>query len=115
MAWVATTPTPASAQRTPLPTENTRDCTAPPTSPVAGSQPRIENVATGSHGESALNGGTPANADSAATNNTASRRIHWPSSVLGFAMLFPQDVQDGGAVAQGGQAGHDSQDRQDIA
>lgn len=50
MACVAATPTPASAHSTPLPTENTRDCTAPPTSPVAGSNPRIENVATGGHG-----------------------------------------------------------------
>ena len=37
IACVATAPTPASAHSTPLPTENTRDCTAPPTSPVAGS------------------------------------------------------------------------------
>src|SRR5439155_924826 len=44
MACVATMPTSASAQSTPLPTENTRDWTAPPTSPVAGSYPRIENV-----------------------------------------------------------------------
>src|ERR1051326_1325230 len=41
---------PASAQSTPLPTEKTRDCTAPPTSPVAGSKLRIEKVATGSQG-----------------------------------------------------------------
>src|SRR5688500_8089052 len=48
MACVATAPTPASAQSTPLPTEKTRDCTAPPTSPVTGSKPRMEKVATGS-------------------------------------------------------------------
>jgi hypothetical protein len=30
-----------------LPTENTRDCTAPPISPVAGSIARIENVPVG--------------------------------------------------------------------
>src|SRR5215469_1763708 len=50
MAWVAAAPTPASAQRTPLPTEKTRDWTAPPTSPVSGSNPRMEKVATGSQG-----------------------------------------------------------------
>ena len=33
----ATTPTFASAHSTPLPTEKTRDWTAPPTSPVSGS------------------------------------------------------------------------------
>src|ERR1051326_3057191 len=43
-------PASASAHSTPLPTEKTRDCTAPPTSPVAGSKPRIEKVATGSQG-----------------------------------------------------------------
>jgi hypothetical protein len=37
-------------QNTPFPTENTRDCTAAPTSPVSGSKPRMENVATGGHG-----------------------------------------------------------------
>jgi len=50
MACVATTPTPASAHSTPFPTEKTRDCTAPPTSPVAGSYPRMEKVPTGCHG-----------------------------------------------------------------
>ena len=34
---IAATPVSASAQSTPLPTEKTRDCTAPPSSPVAGS------------------------------------------------------------------------------
>ena len=36
-AGVAATPTFASAHSTPLPTENTRDCTAAPSSPVSGS------------------------------------------------------------------------------
>ena len=55
MACVATAPTPASAQSTPLPTENTFDCTAAPISPVSGSKPRIENVPGGSAAPLAAN------------------------------------------------------------
>src|SRR5712691_3016316 len=59
-------PTSASAQRTPLPTAKTRDCTAPPTSPVSGSYPRMENVATGSNG-----GRSSARAPSAVSTTSA--------------------------------------------
>src|SRR5678815_3701121 len=44
--WVATAPTPASAQVTTEPTENQCDCTATPSSPVAGSRATIEKVCT---------------------------------------------------------------------
>src|SRR6266511_347001 len=43
-------PTPASAQGTIEPTENQCDCTATPSSPVAGSRATIENVCTGRAG-----------------------------------------------------------------
>src|SRR6266511_4093360 len=43
-------PTPASAQGTIEPTENQCDCTATPSSPVAGSRATIENVCTGRGG-----------------------------------------------------------------
>src|SRR5688500_11801900 len=45
--WVATAPTPASAQVTMEPTENQCDWTATPISPVAESRATIEEVATG--------------------------------------------------------------------
>ena len=40
--WVATAPTPASAQETTLPTENQWDCTATPRRPVSASRATIE-------------------------------------------------------------------------
>src|SRR5262245_43539952 len=48
--WVATAPTPASAQGTIDPTENQWLWTATPRSPVAGSRATIEYVATGRTG-----------------------------------------------------------------
>ena len=42
LAWVATAPTPGRAQGTIGPTENQCDCTATPSSPVAGSRATIE-------------------------------------------------------------------------
>ena len=42
MDCVATAPTPARAQVTTEPTENQCDCTATPSSPVAGSRATIE-------------------------------------------------------------------------
>jgi hypothetical protein len=47
-ACVATAPIPAFAQGTTAPTAKNFDCTATPTSPVDGSAPTIEKVATGS-------------------------------------------------------------------
>src|SRR4029079_1857276 len=42
--WVATAPTPASAQLTDVPTENQWLCTATPISPVDGSRATMEKV-----------------------------------------------------------------------
>ena len=42
--WVATAPTPASAQAHAAPALNARDCTATPSSPVSGSRATIEYV-----------------------------------------------------------------------
>src|SRR5690349_17617181 len=68
MACVATAPTPASAHNTPLPTENTFECTAAPISPVSGSNPRIENVPVGSVGP--LTRGACGNCPDPATRDT---------------------------------------------
>ena len=51
---MATAPTPAFAHGTTAPTAKNFDCTAIPSSPVSGSNPTMENVATGS----ATGGGT---------------------------------------------------------
>ena len=48
--WVATAPTPGSAQITSAPTENQCDCTAAPSCPVSASRATIENVCTGRSG-----------------------------------------------------------------
>jgi hypothetical protein len=47
-AWVAIAPIPAFAQGTTEPTAKNLDCTATPSSPVAGSKATIEYVAIGS-------------------------------------------------------------------
>ena len=86
MACVAATPTPASAHSTPLPTENTRDCTAPPTSPVAGSKPRIENVATGSGIGARLSRHPPA-APRPTAQASAQRRRTSPSCLIASLLV----------------------------
>src|SRR5688572_32554034 len=49
-------PTPASAHNTPLPTEKTRDCTAPPCCPDAESYAMIEKVPVAGSSSSVIAG-----------------------------------------------------------
>src|SRR5438270_13275939 len=66
--WVATAPTPGSAQMTLDPTANQCDCTAAPISPVAGSRATIENVCTGRRcGSSCATAEPTTNADTHST------------------------------------------------
>src|SRR5690242_15500979 len=92
-------PTPASAHSTPLPTEKTRDCTAPPHSPVAVSNAMIEKVPVGGSSSlersaaSSLEAGcaqaVSASASSVAMPETFNRftRMSRPSSMAREAQL----------------------------